>query len=139
MTVEDGAWADAERTSEVVEDTISSIVAALAVGSAAAVLAGLNLLVVVLLALSCAATTGLVIGSAHWLGWTVGLAEGLWMPLLVGLSIGRPSHLAFAFTQATLPERKERVEQAVAGTWATVTTVRLSSLYIFLSASRLCI
>ena len=43
----------------------------------------------------------------------LGRSEVLWVSLLVGLLVGRPAHIAYSFTQASLPDRPDRVLQAV--------------------------
>jgi hypothetical protein len=122
VTAEGGEFADAETAQTIVDAEFTTVVASIAAAGMMLIFVGCNALVVFVLMLSNAASMSLTLAATHWAGWMLGRSEVLWVSLLVGLLVGRPAHIAYSFTQASLPDRPDRVLQAVTGTGATCTT-----------------
>ena len=122
VVAEDGQFVDAETAGKVVGDVLTTGVASMAAAIGVLILSGCNVLVVLVFTLSHGSAMAMVLAVIHWSGWMIGNTESLWISLLVGLTVGRPAHIAYSFTQAALPDRPDRVLQAVTGSWATCAT-----------------
>ena len=125
VVAEGGEFADADTAKHTTDAVFYTVVAAIVAAGVMLVLVGCNVLVVLVLLLSNAAAVSMVLAATHWAGWMLGRSEVLWVSLLVGLLVGRPAHIAYSFTQASLPDRPDRVLQAITGTGATCVTAEL--------------
>lgn len=126
VVAEGGEFADIDTAEHIVNAVYVTTAAAIVAAGIMLVLVGCNVLVVFVLMLTVAASASIVLTATHWAGWTLGRSESLWVSLLVGLTIGRPAHIVYSFTQASLPDRADRVLQAITGTGATCITAELA-------------
>eukprot|EP01043_Picozoa_sp_COSAG02_P020507 COSAG02_NODE_1015_length_15191_cov_6.937450_2_plen_1252_part_00 len=125
VVAEGGEFADADTAKHTTDTVLFTVAAAIIAAGIMLVLVGCNVLVVLVLILSIAATVSMALAATHWGGWMLGHSESLWVSLLAGLLIGRPAHIAYSFTQASLPDRPDRVLQSITGTGATCITSEL--------------
>ena len=137
---EDGAWAWMQtqqgqpeagdnRGQALVDETLWVVSAGLVAATGVLVASGLNWLVVALVALSMGGTAAGSLGLAHvWLGWQLGLPTALWIPITLCLSVSRPAHFGYMYTQATAGRAAERLQEAVTGSWASITGAEFLAL-----------
>lgn len=128
VVAEGGEFADADTAKHTTDSVLFTVAAAIVAAGIMLVLVGCNILVVLVLMLSNAAAVSMALAATHWAGWMLGHTESLWISLLVGLLVGRPAHIAYSFTQASLPDRPDRVLQSITGTGATCITSELVCL-----------